>query len=395
MPLIGQYVLRAAGAALRAAAATNPIVAILGPRQSGKTTLARETFPDRPYVNLEDPSVRAFALEDARGFLEQYPEGALLDEAQRAPQLFSYLQVRVDASGRPGQYILTGSAQLDLHAGVSQSLAGRVAFVRLLPFSYDELEAAERAPASIEQAMFAGGYPPIHDRSADPRQWYADYISTYVERDVRQLLNVQDVALFQRFLSLCAGNVGQLLNLTRIAADAGISANTAKAWLSVLQTTFVSIVLRSHHRNFRKRIVKAPKLYFCDTGLVTRLLEIESPEQLRTHPLRGPLFENWVVTELLKGRFGRGRSDNLYFWRNHTGEEIDVLVDRGTSLLPIECKSGKTVSSDWLEPARRFEALAGDMAEPGVVVHGGDDSQTRGRHRLLSWRAIAKLANEI
>lgn len=319
----------------------------------------------------------------------------MLDQVQRVPDLLSQLQVTVDEDPSPGRFVLTGSAQLDVRAGVSQTLAGRVAFVRLLPFAYGELANVGRGPMSVEDAMFAGGYPPAHDRDLDPRQWCADYVSTYVERDVRQFVAVTNIGAFQRFLALCAGNAGQLLNLTRLAADAGISANTARSWLGVLEATFVARLLRPHHRNFRKRVVKTPKIYFHDTGIVAALLGIERADQLRTHPLRGALFENWIVSELLKGRYNRGLADNLYFWRSNTGEEVDVIADHGATLLPIEIKSGATIASDWVDPLRRFASFARDAAELGVVLHGGDATQTRGAIRLLPWTEIDALATTI
>ncbi len=390
-----QYIPRRARDAVRAVSASNPIVGVVGPRQSGKTTLVRKLFPHKPYANLEDLQTRSFALDDPRGFLAQFPEGAVIDEVQRAPDLLSQIQVSVDENPSPGRFILSGSAQLDFRAGIAQTLAGRIAFVRLLPFAYGELQDVGRAPASLEQAIFGGGYPPIHDRGVNARQWCADYISTYVERDVRQLLAVTSQRTFQRFLALCAGNVGQLLNVSRLGADAGISGATATAWLGVLETTFIARVLPPHHRNFRKRVVKTPKLYFHDTGVVAALLGIERAEQLRTHPLRGPLFENWVVSELLKGRFNRGLRDNLFFWRDNKGEEVDVIAEQGEMLLPIEIKSGATIASDWTETLNRFASFAGDAAQPGIVVHGGDSSQARGPVRLVPWTAIDSLASEI
>jgi len=316
---------------------------VVGPRQSGKTTLARAVFEGKPYVSLEEPDNLQFARDDPRRFLDQYPVGAVIDEVQRCPDLFSYLQGIVDERNTPGQFILTGSRHFGFMESITQSLAGRVGFLRLLPFSYGELKSADCAPDSVELTLFKGGYPPIYDQPVVPERWLDSYITTYVERDVRQLINVRDLSAFQLFLRLCAANVGQMLNASRLGADVGIDQKTVRAWIGLLESSFVAFRLQPHFRNFRKRLVKTPKLYFCDSALATRLLGIETPEQLVTHPQRGALFENWVIAELLKGRGERGKGDNLFFWRSHVGHEIDVIADRGDSLLPIVIKRGATV----------------------------------------------------
>ncbi len=385
---------RQASKPLGAAAKTYPVLVVVGPRQSGKTTLCTATFSEHPYASLEDPDVRRFALEDPRGFLEQYPDGALLDEVQRAPELLSYLQGIVDTEPRPGRWILTGSQQLDVIAGVTQTLAGRAALVTLLPFSYDELARAELAPSTAAELLHRGLYPPIHDRGHDPRGWYGNYVQTYVERDVRQLISVRDLSTFQIFLKLCAGRTGQLLNLSALAADSGITHNTAKAWISALEASYIVTTLRPHFTNFGKRLVKTPKLYFVDPGLAAWLLEISDPNQLRSHPLRGPLFETWVVSELLKGRMNRGLASNLYFWRDRRGLEVDVVLDRGDSLIPIEVKSGKTVASDFYRSINRFAELAGAAAGQGFVVYGGEREEKRQNARALPWSEIGQLTAE-
>ncbi len=367
------------------------VVAIIGPRQSGKTTLARTLWPDRPYVSLEEPDHRQFAEEDPRRFLERYGPGSILDEAHRCPELFSYLQGVVDARHQPGQYILTGSQHFGLMARVSQSLAGRVGLVRLLPFAAEELAAAGQLPASLDQALFQGAYPPIYHQPVQPARWYGAYVSTYVERDVRQLLNVRDLGVFQRFVALCAGSVGQLLNSSRMAADLGISQPTVSAWLDLLEASFIVMRLRPHHRNFRKRLVKTPKLFFYDTGLAARLLGITGPEQLALHPLRGALFESWVVAELLKARANRGEEANLFFWRSHGGQEMDIVIEHGDRLLPVEVKSGSTLASDWFTGVEQWLALAGSGAEPAWLLHGGDERQRRRGVEVCPWRSVAEL----
>ena len=304
---------RAAHQRLLRLAAGFPIVAITGPRQSGKTTLTRMAFPDKEYLSLEDPDIRSLAEQDPRGFLSRLPDGAILDEAQRAPQLFSYLQTHVDAHAKPGMFVLTGSQQFGLLSGISQSLAGRVGLVQLLPFSVSELKAAKRLPSSLDALLFRGLYPALYDRDISPGDWFAGYMTTYIERDVRQLVNVRDLSAFQRFVKMCAARVGQLLNLSSLAGDCGITHNTAASWISVLEASYIIYLLRPHHRNFNKRLVKAPKLYFVDAGMAGWLLGIREEDQLAFHAQRGALFENLVVTEFLKARFNNGLPSNLFF----------------------------------------------------------------------------------
>lgn len=309
-----------------------PVVTLTGPRQSGKTTLARVIFAGRPYISLEDPDVRRMALEDPRAFLAGLPDGAVLDEVQRTPELLSYLQARVDADGRMGLFLLTGSQQFGLMSGITQSLAGRSAFIELLPFSLNELGRAGISPPSLDEMLLAGGYPPLYDRSLLPKAWFPAYVTAYVERDVRQILKVQDLEVFQRFVRLCAGRSGQILNLASLATDCGITHNTAKAWISVLEASYVLFLLRPHHENFSKRLIKSPKLYFYDTGLLCWLLGIQNAGQLASHPLRGSIFETFVVSELVKSRLNRGERAAFSFWRDSNGNEIDVVADVGTGI---------------------------------------------------------------
>ncbi|HEV3457879.1 MAG TPA: ATP-binding protein, partial [Thermoanaerobaculia bacterium] len=323
---------RQAAPVLERLAGGYPLVAVTGPRQSGKTTLVREIFRDKPYVSLEDLDERAFAESDPRGFLDRFADGAVLDEVQRCPPLFSFLQTRVDEDRRPGLFVLTGSQQFGLLSSVTQTLAGRIAVVPLLPFSLGELQAVDRAPATLEALLFQGLYPPIYDRGLDAAIWYKNYVLTYVERDVRQMVNVRDLSTFQRFVRMCAARTAQLLNLSGLAVDCGITHNTAASWLSVLEASFILHLVRPYHGNFGKRLVKTPKLFFYDPGLAAWLLGIQNAEQLAVHPQRGALFESWVVAELLKARFAHGMASNLFFWRDRTGHEVDLLIEQGAAL---------------------------------------------------------------
>lgn len=368
-----------------------PILAITGPRQSGKTTLAKNTFPGLPYVSMEDPDTRAFAEEDPRGFLSRYPTGAILDEAQRCPALFSYLQTRVDADQRMGEFVLTGSQQFGLLSKISQTLAGRVGLVQLLPFALQELRQAQAAVGSLDDLIWRGLYPPIHDRKLAPQQWFANYVMTYVERDVRQIIEVQNLSLFQRFLKMCAARCGQLLNQSGLATDCGVSHKTVAAWLSVLQAGYVVFLLQPHHQNFGKRLVKTPKLYFHDTGLAAYLMGISDPAHLSIHSARGTLFENLVVSELLKHRYNQGLASHLFFWRNNTGEEVDVLIDKGDKLMPVEIKSGQTFNTEFLAGLNKWMRYAGDSALPAHLVYGGDESMVRHGVTVHSWQCMQDL----
>jgi len=359
-------------------------LAIVGPRQSGKTTLAKYIFKTKPYVSLENPDTRQFAINDPRSFLEQYPKGAVLDEIQRVPDLFSYLQQILDDNKIPGQFILTGSNNFLLQENISQSLAGRIAYIFLLPFSLAELKGTEQMPAGINEALFRGGYPAIYDQPVEPGKWFPNYISTYIERDVRQIKNISNLGAFERVLKLCAGRIGQLMNMHNLAIEAGVDHKTISSWLSVLESSFIIYLLRPHFQNFNKRIVKTPKLYFYDTGLACSLLGIQKPSQLATHPLKGNLFENFVISEMIKNRFNRNESNNLYFWRDNTGNEIDILIDEGTRLYPVEIKSGKTITPDYFKGIHFWNKLTGK--EGGSIIYAGDQAQKRsGAIDILPW----------
>ena len=366
-----------------------PVVAITGPRQSGKTTLVRNIFPQRPYLSLEDPDVRSFALEDPRGFLSGNPEGIIIDEVQRAPDLFSYIQTRVDEIDKEGLYILTGSFNFSLMEGISQSLAGRVGLLNLLPFSFAELDQANRLPDLLEDLLFTGSYPRIYDKRIPANEWYANYVTTYLERDVRSIKNITDLDVFQRFLKMCAARSGQILNLSSLGDDCGITHNTAKSWLSVLQASFIVYLLRPHHKNFNKRLIKSSKLYFYDTGLLSYLIGIDSPENLSTHAFRGPMFETWVISELLKGRLNRGLRENLFFWRDNSGHEIDCILEQGGRLLPLEIKSGQTITRDYFKGLKYWTKISQTPGKEAYLVYGGSMDQKRGEGNVLGWRSFA------
>lgn len=372
---------------LEKAAQTWPSITLTGPRQSGKTTLCRTLFPEHPYETLEAPDVRAFAAEDPRAFLARFPKGAILDEVQRAPDLLSYLQGIMDADPAPGRWILTGSQNLSLLESVSQSLAGRTAVHNLLPLTRGETVRFSRHPETLEECLLAGSYPRIFDAGLDPADWLASYVATYIERDVRTISNVTDLATFQRFVTLCAGRTAQLLNYSSLAGDCGISQPTARAWLSILETSFLVFRLPALHANLRKRLVKMPKLHFYDTGLVCWLLGIRTPEQLRTHPLRGPIFETWVVSEIAKHRINRGEANRLSFYRDSNGAEADLIVERPNGTMIVEAKSSETPSSRLFDGSRRVQGhLAPSTGRcAAVVVYGGDQPQRRGADSLVPW----------
>ena len=390
-----KYIPRHAEETIKTLSQGFPIVAVTGPRQSGKSTLAARIFQDRPYVSLEDPDEDEFAATDPRGFLGQFPDGAVLDEIQRRPELLSYLQTIVDRDGRMNLFLLTGFQQFGLMAELSQTLAGRVGIVELLPFSLDELARADKMPDSLEEILFAGLYPPVHDRPVSPGLWYSNYIRTYIERDVRQMLNVSDLSTFQTFIYLCAGRSGQLLNLSSLANDCGISPNTAKSWLSVLEASYIVYLLRPHYKNYNKRLIKTPKLYFLDPGLASKLLGVEDKHQIVNHASRGALFETWVVSEFLKKRYNAGQDANLYFWRDRTGNEVDVILDHGDVLTPVEIKSGRTITQAYFKGLHHWSKLAGQAAEKSILIYAGDKTRTWQGTHVLPWYAVGSVPGRI
>lgn len=379
---------REAASSLRQLAGWYPVVALTGPRQAGKTTLARAVFPDKPYASLEDVDTRAFALADPRRFLGQFPEGAILDEVQRAPELFSYLQTLVDAGGGMGRFILTGSQQFGLTENITQSLAGRVGFLHLLPFTLKETRHLQ-AGKSLEDVLWQGFYPPLLDRGIPPHVWFSDYLTTYVERDVRLALNIRDLAAFHRFVLMCAARTGQSLNLSALAADCGITHNTAKAWLSVLEASYLVTRLAPYHRNFGKRLVKTPKLYFLDVGLMAWLLGIRDAVSIQSHAARGALFETYVVGEFVKRRFNAGQPADLYFWRDSAGHEVDLLYETAQGLQAVEMKSGTTFASDWPDAIAKWQGFAKDETLMPMIVFGGEGAYERQGCRVLGWRELA------
>ena len=383
---------RALGETLQRLALAFPIVAITGPRQSGKTTLARSLFADKPYVSLENPAELAFAQEDPRGFLARFADGAIFDEAQRWPNLFSWLQGMADDDRRAGRFVLTGSQQFGLMAGITQSLAGRVAITHLLPLSLAELNHSPGFNAPLDRLLLTGGYPALHAQDLPSQDWFPSYVATYVERDVRQVMNIQDLGIFQRFLRLCAARTGQLLNLAALAGEAGISQGSARNWLAVLESSYLVHRLPPYHRNFGKRLVKTPKLYFLDVGLACWLLGITSTEMLALHPMRGALFETWVIGEFIKARFNAGQPANLYFWRDNNGLESDLMFETDSRIQPIEIKSGQTITPDYIRAGQKAGRIAGEEALMPWLIHGGADHYERAGVKVMSWR---ELANQI
>jgi predicted AAA+ superfamily ATPase len=392
MPLVIERSLRPA---LIEAARHYPIVTLTGPRQSGKTTLCRAAFPLKPYVTLEPLDVREFATRDPRGFLAEHGAGAIIDEVQHAPELLSYLQAEVDERPQPGRFILTGSQHLALSAAVSQSLAGRSAVLHLLPVSLEELRRFPSPPGDLWATLFSGAYPRIHDRRIPPSRWLADYVATYVQRDVRQILRIGELGTFSLFLRLCAGRVGQEVNLSALGADAGVAHNTVRAWLSVLETSFLCFRVPAWHVNVTKQAVKAPKLHFFDSGLVCYLLGIRSPDELRHHPLRGALFESWVAAEIYKARAHTGHEPRLWHFRDAKGLEVDLVVEGESSTLLIEVKSGATVPSDFFAPleklAERFAAQPGTRMAKKYLVYGGDSGQRRREATVMPWGEVDRI----
>jgi predicted AAA+ superfamily ATPase len=371
-----------------------PVVSVVGPRQSGKTTLVKNVFPRSDYVSLEDQDTREFALKDPRGFLATYPKSVIIDEAQRAPELFSYIQSAVDRRNKPGQFILTGSQNLLLHSRVSQTLAGRVAILKLLPLAMAELKNSRYEQSQSESYLIKGFYPRLYDQRIKPADWYPNYIQTYVERDIRLIKNISDLATFQKFVKMCAGRIGQILNLSSLGNDCGISHNTARAWLAILEASYLVFLLEPYHKNFNKRLVKMPKLYFYDTGLACSLLGIRNKSQLSTHYLKGALFESFILSEMFKDRFNQGREPGYYYWRDKVGHEIDCIAETSGGVRPIEIKSGSTVTDDYFSGLKYWAKLTGQAGKNSYVIYNGAEDQKRTLANVVSWKNMSRITQQ-
>lgn len=371
-----------------------PIVAVTGPRQSGKTTLVRTLLPAKPYVSLEAPAQREFARSSPAEFLRQFPHGCVIDEAQHAPELFSELQGVVDASGRMGQFVLTGSQNLSLLSKVTQSLAGRTALVELMPLSIAELRQAGHLEAGYASHLVKGFFPALYasGRSLEPHEWLQGYVVTYAERDVRQLAAIQDLSAFQRFLKLTAARTGQLLNLQSLASDTGVSDKTVKHWLSILETCYLVHFVRPHLANFGKRLIKSLKLYMTDVGLAASLLGIRTEAQVDAHPLRGALFETMVVNEFLKNRRNAGEREPLWFWRDNIGTEVDLVLERGNQIAAVEIKSGPSVATDAFRNLHKWQKYAVERGGFSAIycglVYGGETRYTREEVDVMPWSML-------
>jgi uncharacterized protein len=365
-----------------------PIVAVTGPRQSGKTTLLKNAFPDYQYISLEDPDIRGFAQTDPKGFLKTFSENIIFDEVQQVPHLFSYLQTVVDASGKMGQFILSGSQNFHLLQQITQSLAGRVALFKLLPFDFQELIEENQLADNYTATMIQGFYPAIFDRQIAPSDFYNNYLQTYVQRDLTQLLNVRDLAQFRKFLVLCASRVGQLLNLNSLAQDCGISQPTAKAWLNILESSYIVFQLQPYYENFSKRIIKTPKIFFYDTGLVCHLLGFKSPKTLEINTLKGNLFENMIVSELMKQSFHQNQYIDFYFWRDSVGNEIDLLIPKATQFDIFEIKVSQTINNHFFKGFKLLQQLASEKIDKKILIYGGNTNQSRSECDVVAWNLI-------
>jgi uncharacterized protein len=380
-----------------------PAIAILGPRQSGKTTLAKSIFKDYEYVSFEDPDTRSLAKNDPQQFLRinENLNGIIIDEFQHVPDILSYIQLEVDEKNRPGYFVLTGSQNFLMNQAITQSLAGRVGILTLQPLSIKELEQsnllADSLSSSLDEIIFKGGYPRIYDKNFPPQELYPSYIQSYVERDIRQLTNVGDLRSFQRFMKLCAGRIGQLLNLSELASVCGVSVSTAKRWISILEASYVIFLLQTHFKNFNKRISKSPKIYFYDTGLACSLLGIDSSKLLSLHPLRGNIFECFIISDIFKQYLNIGKRPPVYFWRDLNGRlEVDCIVEEGLSLFPIEIKSGETVATDYFKNLKQWSMLAKTDLKDGYVIYGGSIThQTRFEGNIINWKSAGSLIERL
>jgi predicted AAA+ superfamily ATPase len=383
-PIFVSMIKRIASARLKHLFSMFKVVAVVGPRQSGKSTLVKSSFPDFPYVSLENPDNRQFSIDDPRGFLYQFPDGAILDEVQRSPLLFSYLQEIVDNKNKSGQFILTGSNNFLLNEQITQSLAGRVGYLNLFPFSFEEMKEYNLS-YSENDFILNGFYPPVYDQKIDIEEWIPSYIRTYIERDVRQIKNVSDLLIFEKFMRLLAGRTGQELNYTSLSVEVGVDVKTIQSWISILASSFIVYFLNPFYKNYNKTIVKRSKIYFYDTALASSLLGIHKIEHLQSHPLRGALFECLIVSEIIKQKNNTGNNDSIYFWRDKTGREIDLIIDKTSNFIPVEIKSGKTVHNEFFKHLRYWMKLTGEKR--GKIIYAGDSDQKRSEGiEVISWK---------
>lgn len=372
-----------------------PVITITGPRQSGKTTFCREQCSTYHYVNLEDIENRQYAINDPKGFLGQFNNGVILDEIQRAPDLPSLIQVIVDENNHPGQFVLTGSQQFEVIESVSQSLAGRTALIKLLPFALEELYSNRVAIPPVKELFYRGFYPRIYHEGLNPSEALSFYLHTYVERDVRRIANIKNLTAFDRFIRVCATQIGQIINYTRISNECGVDLKTIKSWLSVLKASYLVFELEPHFENFRKRLIKMPKLYFYDVGLAAYLLGMKSPEQTVQNPLKGALFENFIMAEFIKNRFNHIQDSNLYFFRDNVGNEVDLILDYGNQLVSVEIKSAETISGSYLKSLKFYQKLCGDRNSKHIIVYGGDVSRKQQDVDIYSYKDLSKLFNDL
>ncbi len=366
-----------------------PVLSLNGPRQSGKSTLIKKVFAKLPYVNLENPSERNFAVTDALGFLEQFPKGAVIDEAQYAPELFSYIQALTDENPNL-KFILTGSQNFLMHKSISQSLAGRVSINTLLPFSYEELKKGKLLPVSLNEILFNGFYPRLYDKKIPATGYYANYVNTYIERDIQALINSSNLSQFIKFIHLCAGRAGQIINMSSLANDTGVSAITIQNWLAILQRSYIIYLLQPHYNNFNKRLIKTPKLYFFDTGLLCYLLGLQKPADITNHFAKGAIFENYVLVEILKHHYNSGLLPQVFYLQNNHGKEIDFILHQGNTLAAIEVKSSATPDISMFKNLSFLDELNG-LENKKVVVYAGDKDAVRKQGLLLAWKNLHKL----
>ena len=391
------YIKRAISPQLQEASREFPVIAIMGPRQSGKTTLAQVEFPNHRYISLEDFDVRHLAVADPRKFLSEYPSssGIILDEIQHAPQLLSYMQTIVDREKKNGYFIITGSQNFLIDEAITQTLAGRMAVLTLLPLSISELESADLLPSQIETLIYKGSYPRAHAEKVSIDRLYSNYIRLYVERDVRQIQNVSDLNVFQKFMRLCAGRIGQVLNVSSLGNDCGITHNTAKAWLSLLEASYVIFLLHPYHRNYGKRLIKSPKIYLIDTGIACSLLKIRSAEELSDHYLRGGLVETLIIVDFLKQQYNFEQQPSLYFWRDKTGHEIDCIIDEARYPVPVEIKAGKTVARDFFKELAYWKKTSNMPDVPQYLIYGGSENQSWPQAEVLGWQSAGNLIRRL